>query len=163
MIIIWVIPFCLALLLSFSSAFLYLSYGYSNFKIYQTFESIILINIFSLGIPFLIQLAMYVTVIPAFAFARMHDLSWGNRDSNAHGKGGADNKAKARKESDFYWFTVKANLCSVGSNAALVTVYITLIETYGHLGAIFIPLFLILFFPTIIQILFAAVFLFSMV
>ena len=136
--LLWVVPFVLSLCLSLSSAFLFVLYG----------------------IPFLLQLPMYVCFIPAFAFARMHDLSWGNRDSNAHGE--VDNKKKRIKENEFYSFTMKANFLLILGNACIAGGYVKIVETIGHVDLLLYPLTFCLFFPVFIQIFFSILLLFDM-
>ena len=133
-IVIWIIPFILALLLSFSSAILYLMYG----------------------IPFLLHIIHYVAFIPSYSFARIHDLSWGNRDSHAFFN-------SCVTEWKFFWISMKSNIALVIVNFLIVSAYISIIAYIGHSLYTFIPLFIVLFIPTMIQILFALIFLFNMV
>jgi hypothetical protein len=133
LIIIWVIPFILALLLSFSSAILYLFYG----------------------IPFMLHIIHYVAFIPSYAFARMHDLSWGNRDSNAF-------ITQHNVEWSFFWITLKMNVLLLIVNFLILSAYITMISFVGRNIYTFIPLFVILFLPTIIQISFATIYILNM-
>lgn len=134
LIVIWVIPFILALMLSFSSAFLYIIYG----------------------IPFMLHIIQYVAFIPSYAFARMHDLSWGNRDSSAF----IDSSVTEWK---FFWITCKANFLLIIINFLILCGYIILINYIGRSLYTFIPLFFILFIPTIIQIGFAMIYIINMI
>jgi hypothetical protein len=134
LIVIWVIPFILALMLSFSSAFLYILYG----------------------IPFMLHIIHYVAFIPSYAFARMHDLSWGNRDSNAFSE-------SKKVEWDFFWITLKANILLIILNFLILIGYISLITYFGRSLYTFIPIFILLFIPTIIQIGFALIYIFNMI
>jgi cellulose synthase/poly-beta-1,6-N-acetylglucosamine synthase-like glycosyltransferase len=134
LIVIWVIPFILALMLSFSSAFLYILYG----------------------IPFMLHIIHYVAFIPSYAFARMHDLSWGNRDSNAFSE-------SKKVEWSFFWITLKANVILIILNFLILVGYVSLITYFGRSLYTFIPIFVLLFMPTIVQIGFALIYIFNMI
>lgn len=121
---IWIIPFFLSLSLSFNSAFYYILYS----------------------LPFFVNICQYVTFVPAFAFARLHDLSWGNRDSKTN--------ISKKKKNSFAFTTFKLNFLVILSNVFITMLYIYLITVFGHNEYIYSVFFLILFSSVIIQILF---------
>jgi len=126
---VWLIPLILSLFLSVSSSFNYILYS----------------------IPFLCQIAQYVSFIPVYSFARLHDLSWGNRDSTA----GINMKTQC----NFLFQTLKVNILSIIANFGIVISYVFLFLKFGHSYYIYIPIFVILFLSLIIQIGFAIIYL----
>ena len=133
---VWAVPFFLALTLSPSSAFLYLIYG----------------------IPYLLQLSQYVSLLPAFAFARMNDLSWGNRDVELSHDAELIEIEKERKSAEFLKLTLRANLISTLANLVVFLGYITITSNYQTGNYLSIPVTMLVFGPLMIQSLFAALF-----
>lgn len=125
---VWLVPFILSLFVSVSSSFYYLLYT----------------------IPFLSQISQYVSFIPTYSFARLHDLSWGNRDSTAI----IDNKTYI----NFMCITLQLNFLSIILNGGIITLYVYLYLKLGHQYYIYIPLFCILFLSLIIQVGFACIY-----
>ena len=126
---VWVIPFVLSMFISISASFYYLLYS----------------------IPFLCQVAQYVSFVPTYSFARLHDLSWGNRDSKT--------KLNTNTQLKFLLFTIEVNIISIICNTGITMLYIYIVSRYGHNNYIYIPIFVILFLSLLIQIGFALVYL----
>ena len=121
---IWVVPFFLSMSLSLSSAFYYIIYS----------------------LPFFINITQYVSFVPTFAFSRLHDLSWGNRDSKT--------LISKNRQNSFLCTTIKLNFLIVLLNIFITGLYIYLISIVGHNEYLYVTFFLILFLSVIIQILF---------
>ena len=121
---IWIVPFFLSLSLSINSAFYYIIYS----------------------LPFFLNICQYVSFVPTFAFSRLHDLSWGNRDSKTD--------VSKSKNLSFIFTTIKLNLMVVLLNIFITMLYIYLITIIGHNEYIYSIFFLILFSTVIIQIFF---------
>lgn len=130
---IWGMPFLLCMFLSIRSSFYYIIYS----------------------IPFFLNIIQYVSFIPIFAMCRLHDLSWGNRDSSTT----IDYQTQIR----FTWKTICLNLGIITINFCLTTGYITCVYFFGHNNYIFIPVFIILFSSIIIQILFTILYLLKLI
>lgn len=128
---IWIVPFFLSLSLSVDSAFYYILYS----------------------APFFINIAQYVSFVPMFAFSRLHDLSWGNRDSTTN--------VSRSKSMSFLATTIKLNILVIFLNISIAVFYIYLITILGHNEYVYTFFFLILFFSVIIQILFTILYLFK--
>jgi cellulose synthase/poly-beta-1,6-N-acetylglucosamine synthase-like glycosyltransferase len=121
---IWIVPFFLSLSLSFESAFYYIMYS----------------------LPFFVNIAQYVSFVPTFAFSRLHDLSWGNRDSETN--------VSRKKKMSFLCTTIKLNILVIMLNILIAGFYIFLISKFGHNEYVYTIFFLVLFLSVIIQILF---------
>ena len=125
----WLVPLILSLFLSIKASCYYIIYS----------------------IPFFCQIAQYVSFIPTYSFARLHDLSWGNRDSS--------NQISMNTYLNFLFFTFKVNCISILVNISLVSLYVYLVRQFGHGYYIYISVFIILFLSLIIQIIFAVIYL----
>lgn len=121
-IIMWSIPFFLSLSISFSSFLSYLLYT----------------------IPYLCNIIQYITFIPAFAVTRIHDLSWGNRDSNT-------SSINNRKKCELLMTSLKINFLIVICNFLILSFYQFMITKYGHLDYLYVIVFSIIFIPVIFQ------------
>ena len=121
---IWIVPFFLSLSLSVDSAFYYIIYS----------------------LPFFVNISQYVSFVPIFAFSRLHDLSWGNRDS----KTDVGSKTKI----SFLFTTIKLNLLVIFLNISITMIYVYLITFFGHNEYVYSIFFLVLFLSVIIQIFF---------
>ena len=133
----WLTPLVLSLVISPSTAYLYILYG----------------------IPYVFQLTQYIVFIPAFAFARMHDLSWGNRDVELSGHDEiASKKEREIKARDFYGFTLRSNVFTAILNLMLLVAYIGTYVVFGHVILIIAPLMVMMFLPMGISMLFALIF-----
>ena len=121
---IWIVPFFLSLALSFKSAFYYIIYS----------------------LPFFINISQYISFVPTFAFSRLNDLSWGNRESIS--------TLSINKKCSFLFITIQLNILIVIINVAITGLYIYLIKTLGRNEYVYSVFFIILFSSVIIQILF---------
>jgi hypothetical protein len=128
LIIIWVVPLFLSLFLSFSSCFLFILYS----------------------LPFFINICQYVCFIPSFALARIHDLSWGNRDS--------ENYVNRNTLYKYFMKTLKVNFSVIFSNLIILGLYIYLLELFGRNEYVYLPLFFCIFLSVIIQIFFTLIY-----
>lgn len=126
---IWLIPFILSVFLSINASFYYILYS----------------------IPFLCQIAQYVSFIPVYSFARLHDLSWGNRESSTH--------LTTTTYINFTIFTLTVNSIAILFNTGILYLYIYLISNFGHGYYIYIPIFIIIFLTLLIQIGFSIIYL----
>lgn len=131
LIIIWVVPLFLSLFLSFSSCFLFILYS----------------------LPFFINICQYVCFIPSFALARIHDLSWGNRDS--------ENYVNRNTLYKYFMKTLKVNFSVIFSNLIILGLYIYLLELFGRNEYVYLPLFFCIFLSVIIQIFFTLIYFFK--
>ena len=122
--VIWIVPFFLSLSLSLESAFYYIVYS----------------------LPFFVNIAQYVSFVPTFAFSRLHDLSWGNRESETN--------ISPKKKNSFLCTTLKLNLFVILLNLFIVGLYVFLISMIGHNEYVYTIFFLILFLSVVVQILF---------
>ena len=116
--------FFLSLALSFKSAFYYIIYS----------------------LPFFINISQYISFVPTFAFSRLNDLSWGNRESIS--------TLSINKKCSFLFITIQLNILIVIINVAITGLYIYLIKTLGRNEYVYSVFFIILFSSVIIQILF---------
>lgn len=121
---IWIVPFLLSLALSFKSALYYIIYS----------------------IPFFINIAQYISFVPTFAFSRLNDLSWGNRESNSILSG--------NKQCSFLFTAIQLNIIVIIINILITCLYIYLIKTLGRNEYVYSVFFILLFSSVIIQILF---------
>ena len=126
--LLWGIPLLSSILSSCSSAYHYIIYS----------------------IPFMYNIIQYVSFIPTFAFARIHDISWGNRDSSA--------KISQRKNNLLFCTSLKITFLIIFINFIIMSLYIFLISKFGHFDYLYLILSLILFFPAIVQYLFTFVY-----
>jgi cellulose synthase/poly-beta-1,6-N-acetylglucosamine synthase-like glycosyltransferase len=117
--IMWIIPFIMSLLLSVSSVTNYIMYS----------------------IPFFSNIIQYVCFIPTYSFARIHDLSWGNRESFM----------LVEKESHI-WTTIQLNLLSVILNLGLLIGYVFVIDKFGRNEYLYLGIYFFLFFSIFLQI-----------
>ena len=125
----WMVPLLLSITLSTRSTFYYILYT----------------------IPFLCQITQYVSFIPTYAFARLHDLSWGNRDSTT--------SVSINTYRSFLFSTLKVNIVSILCNFSIISLYIFLYYRYGHSYYISIPFMALLFLSLIVQLCFALIYL----
>ena len=128
LVFIWILPFIISLCFSPSSSLSYLLYS----------------------IPFFTNICQYVCFIPAFALARVHDISWGNRDSTME----IDKKTISK----YFRTTLKINFFTVLINFIILISYIITVNILGHNQIIFISIFMLLFFSIIIQFLFTLIY-----
>ena len=117
--IIWIIPLIFSLILSVSSV----------------------TNYFMYSIPFFTNIIQYVSFIPIYSFARIHDLSWGNRES-----------CLLHEKKSYLSTTIILNFLSIAINFAFFISYVLLISTFGRNHFIYFGIYFILFFPIFIQI-----------
>jgi cellulose synthase/poly-beta-1,6-N-acetylglucosamine synthase-like glycosyltransferase len=118
---IWIIPFLLSFYISFLSAFSYIIYS----------------------LPYFINIIQYVCFVPAFSIARLHDISWGNRD--------CEPKITNKKSNEFLCISLKLNFLIIIINLLLLILYEYIAISCDHLYNINIIIFAILFMPIIIQ------------
>ena len=128
LIFIWIVPFFLSLALSFKSAFYYIIYS----------------------LPFFINIAQYISFVPTFAFSRLNDLSWGNRESRS--------VLSVNKQYSFLFITIQLNILIVIINIVITVLYIYLIKTLGRNEYVYSVFFIILFSSVIFQILFTVLY-----
>ena len=133
LVFIWVVPFLITIFFSSMSPISYILYS----------------------IPFFINISQYVCFVPAFALARIYDLSWGNRDSN--------NKVDTRTVVKFVFQTIKINFLVVLLNFIIICGYILAVTIYGHNNYIYVPIFIVLFLSVIIQIFFTFIYLLKII
>jgi cellulose synthase/poly-beta-1,6-N-acetylglucosamine synthase-like glycosyltransferase len=119
LVIMWIIPFIISLFLSVSS--------FTNYIMYS--------------IPFFSNIIQYVCFIPTYSLARIHDLSWGNRESSM-----------LLEKQSFIWTTIYLNLLSVLLNLGLLVAYIFVIDKFGRNEYLYIGIYLFLFLPIFLQI-----------
>ena len=117
--IIWIIPLIFSLILSVSSV----------------------TNYFMYSIPFFTNIIQYVSFIPIYSFARIHDLSWGNRES-----------CLLHEKKSYLSTTIILNFLSIAINFAFFISYVLLISTFGRNHFIYFGIYFILFFPIFLQI-----------
>ncbi len=120
-IITWSVPLFLSSLLSFNSFFSYILYS----------------------IPYVFNSIFYISFIPTYAFARIHDLSWGNRDST--------NKITNIKKIEYYGKTIQYNSLFIFFNLMIIGLYMFFIYKMGHFDYLYLIIFFILFCPMLLQ------------
>ena len=130
---VWGIPYLLSVLMSPSSSFLYLAYT----------------------IPFFCNIIQYVSFIPSYSLTRIHDLSWGNRDSG--------NKVSKYIKYKFLCNSLQINTIVFFINVAIVATYIFCIKYFGQNQYIYIPVFIVLFSSVFLQILFSLIYLIKII
>ena len=121
-VLMWSIPFFLSLTISFNSFISYLLYT----------------------IPYLCNIIQYVTFIPSFAITRIHDLSWGNRDSTT-------SYLTIKKKYNLLFESLKINFFVILANFTILSVYQYIVNTFGHIDYLYIIIFSIIFIPIILQ------------
>ena len=126
--LLWVVPLLSSMLSSCSSVYHYLIYS----------------------IPFMYNIIQYVSFVPTFAFTRIHDISWGNRDSTT--------KISDRKNFEFFCVSLRTTFLIILVNFLISGSYIFLVSQFGHYDYLYLILSLILFFPSIVQYLFTLIY-----
>lgn len=121
MIFLWLFPLLYTLSLSFTSVFYYITYS----------------------IPFIFSFIHYISFIPSYAFARFHDISWGNRDSNT--------KISLRKKREFLCISLTNTILIIFMNFLISYMYIFLVCTYSLNDYVYLFFSLLLLFPIIVQ------------
>jgi cellulose synthase/poly-beta-1,6-N-acetylglucosamine synthase-like glycosyltransferase len=117
----WVFPLLYTLSLSFTSVFYYIIYS----------------------IPFLFNFIHYISFIPSYAFARLHDISWGNRDSTT--------KISIKKYREFLSISLISTILIIFINSFIFGIYIFLVNNYNMYDYIYIFFSLVLLFPIVTQ------------
>lgn len=126
--LLWTVPLLSSMMSSCSSVFHYLIYS----------------------IPFMYNIIQYVSFIPMFAFTRIHDISWGNRDSST--------KISNRKNLEFFCTSLKVTFLIIFVNILIAGIYIFLVSKFGRYDYTYLILFLVLFFPVIVQYIFTFIY-----
>ena len=129
--LLWIVPLLSSMLSSCSSVYHYIIYS----------------------IPFMYNIIHYVSFVPSFAFTRIHDISWGNRDSSA--------KISSKKNTEFFCISLRATFLIILVNFLIMGLYIFLVNQFGHYDFLYLILSLILFFPVIVQYLFTFIYFLS--
>ena len=119
--LLWLVPLLSSMIYSCSSVYYYIIYS----------------------IPFIYNIIQYVSFIPTFAFSRIHDISWGNRDSST--------KVGYKKYREFICTSLKTIFLIVLINFLIMGLYIFLVREFGNFNYLYLIISLILFFPVIIQ------------
>ena len=96
------------------------------------------------------NIIQYVSFVPTFAFTRIHDISWGNRDSTT--------KISDRKNFEFFCVSLRTTFLIILVNFLISGSYIFLVSQFGHYDYLYLILSLILFFPSIVQYLFTLIY-----
>ena len=96
------------------------------------------------------NIIQYVSFIPMFAFTRIHDISWGNRESST--------KISNRKNLEFFCTSLKVTFLIIFVNILIAGIYIFLVSKFGRFDYTYLILFLVLFFPVIVQYIFTFIY-----
>lgn len=123
-IITWCVPLFLSSFLSFNSFLSYILYS----------------------IPYIFNSIFYISFIPTYALARIHDLSWGNRESI--------NKITNAKNCEYFGKSIQYNSLFICFNLLIIGLYMFFIYNTGHFDYLYLVIFLILFCPILLQYIF---------
>ena len=135
-IIMWGIPLILVLLLSPSGAIYYMMYV----------------------VPYILQVCQYAYLVPAFAYSRLNDFSWGNRDAELSHDIGLEEARKKRKSWEFFWVNVRTNVTLIIINILVYICYLEIIRLTDGRAIVLAILIFLFISPAVIQISFAFTF-----